>query len=465
MKNSGLLRYLRWRVILPLTLLLVAVPGLALAAEEAISPADTGFILMTSAFVMLMVPGVALFYGGMVSRRNVVNTLMMCFAMLCLLSIVWVLWGYSLAFGTSTAGLIGSLEFLGFRGVGMEAAGTLPHLAFAVFQMMFCALTVALIAGAYVERMRFGAFLLFGVLWATFVYAPLCHWVWGGGWIGEMGALDFAGGKVVHLSSGVAALVGALVLGARKGFGQRPMPPHNLPLVLLGAAMLWFGWFGFNAGSALEVGGLAASAFVVTQIAAAAAAIGWAFAEWVRHGKPTLLGAASGCIAGLVAITPAAGFVGPLAALVIGFSGGLLCFVMVTIVKHKLGYDDSLDVFGIHGVAGAWGALLTGVFAAAAIGGTPGLLEGNPAQVGIQAVAVLATFVFVAVATFILLKLVGVFVPLRVSENDEDTGLDLSQHGEDAYSDYVGGGVLYRESPGASATARSEVAPAPSNAN
>lgn len=300
MTVSGLLRRLHWRVIIPLTLTLALIPGLALAGEEVISGADTGFILMASAFVMLMIPGVAFFYGGMVSRRNVVNTLMMCFTMLCLISIVWVLWGYSLAFGTSIGGLFGSFEFFGFKSVGMDAVDTLPHVAFAVFQMMFCALTVALIAGAYAERVRFSAFVIFGVLWATFVYAPLCHWVWGdGGWIESMGALDFAGGTVVHISCGMAGLVGALVLGTRKGFGKRPMPPHNLPIVLLGAAMLWFGWFGFNAGSALEVGGLAANAFAVTQIAAASAAIGWAFAEWLRHGKVTLLGAASGCIAGL----------------------------------------------------------------------------------------------------------------------------------------------------------------------
>lgn len=457
---KGLMGRFHWRVIVPLAAALTAIPGLALAGEEAVSPADTGFVLIAAALVMLMVPGLALFYGGMVSRKNVVNTLMMSFAMLGLITVVWVLWGYSLAFGTSTAGLIGSLEFLGFKGVGMEAAGSLPHGAFAVFQMMFAALTVALISGALAERMRFSAWVIFGVLWATVVYSPLCHWVWGGGWIGEMGALDFAGGTVVHISSGTAGLIGCLVLGARRGFGKRPMPPHQLPMVMLGAGLLWFGWFGFNAGSALEASPLAASAFVVTQIAAATAAMTWAFAEWVRHGKPTLLGAASGCIAGLVAITPAAGFVTPLAAIAIGFGGGLFCFLAVTILKHKLGYDDSLDVFGIHGVGGTWGALATGVFATASIGGVDGLLYGNPAQLGIQAVGVAATFAFVSITTFVLLKFVGVFVPLRVGADAEDTGLDIAQHGEDGYSDYVGGGTLYREPPGIPAMARSE-APAP----
>lgn len=466
MMRSALWTRLRWRLIVPLTAAFTAVPGLALAGEEAISPADTGFILFASALVMLMIPGLALFYGGMVSRKNVVNTVMMSFGMLCLISVVWVLWGYSLAFGTSFGGLVGSLNFIGFRGVGMDPVDTLPHGAFAVFQMMFAALTVALISGAVAERMRFSAFVLFGLLWVTLVYAPLCHWVWGeGGWIGELGALDFAGGTVVHISSGTAALIACLVLGARRGYGKRPMPPHHLPMVLLGAALLWFGWFGFNAGSALEIGGLAASAFVVTQVAAATAALAWAFAEWVRHGKPTLLGAASGSIAGLVSITPAAGFVGPMAAMAIGAGGGFLCFIAVSVLKHKLGYDDSLDVFGIHGVGGTWGALATGVFAVAAIGGTDGLLYGNPGQLGIQAISVVATYVFVAAATFVILKVVGVLVPLRVAEDEEDIGLDLSQHGENAYSDYVGGGILWREQGGLPVQARIEAAPSPSVGN
>ncbi|MCD5407517.1 MAG: ammonium transporter [Desulfotomaculum sp.] len=429
----------------------MAIPGLAIAGEEAISPADTGFMLIASAMVMLMLPGIAFFYGGMSSRRDVINTIMMSMTTLCVISLVWVLWGYSLAFGTTTGGFIGSLEFLAFSGVGMEPSGTIPHGGFAVFQLMFAALTVALISGALVGRMRFSAFLIFGVLWVTVVYAPLCHWVWGGGWLGDLGVLDFAGGKVVHISSGVAALVACLVLGARKGYGKRPMPPHHLPMVLLGAGMLWFGWFGFNAGSALEAGALAASAFVVTQIAASAGALGWIIAEWIRHGKPTLLGLASGCIAGLVSITPAAGFVDPMAAIVIGLGGGLICFLAVSILKKKLGYDDSLDVFGIHGIGGIWGAMITAVFAVEAIGGVPGLLEGNAAQLGIQAIAVVSTIVFVGIATFILLKLVGLIVPLRVTENDEDIGLDIASHGEDAYSDQtISGGVLYNEQQGVS---------------
>lgn len=437
MVSTGLIARIRLRAIVLLTLLLVSVPGIAFAAEDAISHADNAFIMITSAMVMLMVIGLALFYGGMVPKNSVLNTMMMSFVTLCVVSLVWVLWGYSLAFGTTINGFVGSLEYLGFSGVGMEPSDGLAHCTFAIFQMMFACLTVALISGAYVSRMRFSAFLIFGILWATIVYAPLCHWVWGGGWLGELGVLDFAGGKVVHISSGIAALVGCLVLGARKGYGQRPMPPHNLPMTLLGAGLLWFGWFGFNAGSALAADGVAANAFMVTQIATALGVLGWVVAEWIRHGKPTLLGAASGAIAGLVSITPAAGFVGPLAAIVIGFGSGIICFIAVAIIKQKLGYDDSLDVFGIHGVGGTWGALITGVFAAEAIGGTAGLLEGNAAQLGVQAIAVVSTIVFVAIATFIILKIVNIVVPIRVSENDEDIGVDLALHGEDAYSDQV----------------------------
>ncbi|MBE0467298.1 MAG: ammonium transporter [Candidatus Desulforudis sp.] len=446
---------LHWRLIAALTVALTAMPGLALASEEAISPADTGFVLIASAMVMLMVPGLALFYGGMVSKKNVINVLMMSFAVFALVSVIWVLWGYSLAFGTSIGSLIGSLEFIGFKGVGMDPNGTLPHSAFAVFQMMFAGLTVALISGALAERMRFSAWLIFGALWATFVYSPVSHWVWGGGWIGAMGALDFAGGTVVHINSGVAGLVGALVLGARKGYGKRPMPPHHLPMVLLGAGLLWFGWFGFNAGSALAANGQAANAFLVTQVAAAAAALAWIVAEWARHGKPTVLGAVSGSVAGLVSITPAAGFVDPLGAIAIGVGGGLLCFFGVTVLKQKLGYDDSLDVFGIHGLGGTWGALATGIFATSAIGGHDGLLYGNQGQLGIQAISVVATYLFSGIMTFGILKVVGVIVPLRVTENDEDTGLDISQHGENAYSDVISGGsMLAREAQGIPATAQ-----------
>lgn len=431
MVSTALIARMRLRVIALLTFLLVSIPGIAFAAEDAISHADNAFIMIASAMVMLMVIGLALFYGGMVPKNSVLNTMMMSFVTLCVVSLVWVLWGYSLAFGTTINGFVGSLEYLGFCGVGMEPSGGLAHATFAIFQMMFAGLTVALISGAYVSRMRFGAFLIFGVLWATVVYAPLCHWVWGGGWLGDLGVLDFAGGKVVHISSGVAALVGCLVLGARKGYGQRPMPPHNLPMTFLGAGLLWFGWFGFNAGSALAADGVAANAFMVTQIATALGVLGWVVAEWIRHGKPTLLGAASGAIAGLVSITPAAGFVGPLAAIVIGFGGGIICFISVTMIKKKFGYDDSLDVFGIHGVGGMWGALITGLLASEAIGG----VAGGITQLGIQAVAVVSTIVFVGVATFILLNLVNIITPIRVSENEEDLGVDLALHGEDAYSD------------------------------
>lgn len=448
MKGRELLGRLHWRAITVLSTAMAVLPGSALASGETVSHADNAFIMVAAALVMLMIPGLALFYGGMSTRKNVVNTIMMSFMCLCLISVTWVLWGYTLAFGTSIGGLVGGLDFVGFKNVGMDGVNGLAHGTFASFQMMFAALTVALISGALVGRMRFSAFVIFAAVWATVVYSPLCHWVWGGGWIGDMGALDFAGGTVVHISSGVAALVGCLVLGARRDFGKRPMPPHHLPMVLLGTALLWFGWFGFNAGSALNAGGLAASAFMVTQVAAATAAVTWAFAEWIRHGKPTLLGAASGCVAGLVAITPAAGFVGPPAAIAMGFGGGILCFLSVTVLKHRLGYDDALDVFGIHGIGGTWGALATGIFAVEAIGGTPGLLEGNAAQIGIQAIGVLTAYAFVGVATFIILKTVNVIVPLRVEENDEDTGLDIALHGENGYHDYIGGGVLARETYG-----------------
>ncbi|MDP3599101.1 MAG: ammonium transporter, partial [Nitrospirota bacterium] len=359
---------------------------------------------------------------------------------LCLISIQWVLWGYSLAFGPDKGHLIGGLEWVGLNGVGLEPnsdyAATIPHQAFMIFQMMFAVITPALITGAVAERMKFSAFLVFVLLWATFIYDPLAHWVWAvGGWVRNLGALDFAGGTVVHISSGAAALACALVLKKRLGYGREHMVPHNLPMTVLGASLLWFGWFGFNAGSAVASGALAVSAFVVTNTAAAAAALAWMVVEWMYRGKPTVLGAASGAVAGLVAITPASGFVGPVASIVIGLVAGVLCYLAV-LWKTKLGYDDALDVVGIHGVGGVWGALATGLFASKAVNaaGADGLFYGNPAQLGIQAMAVLISILFAFVGTFVILKLVDGMIGLRVSEEDERKGLDLSQHDERAYS-------------------------------
>jgi Amt family ammonium transporter len=395
-------------------------------------------VLTSSAIVLMMTaPGLALFYGGLVRRKNSLSTIMQSFILIAVMSIQWVLWGYTLAFGPDIGSLIGGLDWLGLVGVGGEPyspGATIPHQAFMIFQGMFAIITPALITGAVADRMKFSGFLVFMVLWATFVYDPLAHWVWGGGWIGAMGALDFAGGTVVHISSGISALAAAIVLGKRRGYPQEPMPPHNLPFTVIGAALLWVGWFGFNAGSALAADAIATSAFVATNTAAAAATLGWMFTEWAIRGKPTVLGAASGAVAGLVGITPGAGFVTPLAALVIGAIAGVLCFLACNI-KARLGYDDSLDVVGIHGVGGTVGALLTGVFASPAVNSAGmGLLYGNPGQLWIQLVSVLATIVYCFVITFILLKIVDAVVGLRVDEEDEDLGLDLSQHGENAYT-------------------------------
>jgi Amt family ammonium transporter len=410
-----------------------------------IDKGDTAWILTSAALVLMMTaPGLALFYGGMVRQKNALATLMQSFIIMAIISVQWVLWGYSLAFGPDVGGVIGSLEWVGLRGVGQEPfatyAATIPHQAFMIFQMMFAIITPALITGAFAERKKFSAFLLFTVLWATFVYDPLAHWVWGdGGWLKQLGALDFAGGTVVHISSGVSALVCAIVLGRRKGYGHQPMQPHNLPLTVVGAALLWVGWFGFNAGSALEASGLAATAFLATNTGAAAAALGWMFTEWMTRGKPTVLGAASGAVAGLVAITPAAGFVGPMSSIVIGAVAGALCYSACNL-KSRLGYDDSLDVVGVHGVGGTWGALATGLFASKAVndGGADGLFFGNPGQLWTQIVAVAATYVLAIVVTWVILKVVDAIVGLRVTDEDEVAGLDLSQHSETAYA--MGGG-------------------------
>jgi ammonium transporter, Amt family len=412
----------------------------------ALDKGDTAWVLICSAFVLLMtMPGLALFYGGMVRQRNVLSTLVQSLAALCVISLQWVLFGYSLAFGPDKGGLIGGLEWVGLRGVGPGPSGyapTIPHQAFMLFQMMFAVITPALITGAFAERKRFAAYLLFIILWSTLVYDPLAHWVWAeGGFLRKLGALDFAGGTVVHLSSGTSALVCALMIGKRRGYPQTPMPPHNLPLTLIGAGLLWFGWFGFNAGSALEASGVAVNAFLTTNTGAAAAALGWMAAEWKLRGKPTALGTASGAVAGLVAITPACGFVGPLAAMVIGGVAGILCFAGCHL-KARLGYDDSLDVVGVHGVGGTWGALATGLFAWKAVngGGADGLFHGNPGQLWTQLVAVLATILLAAPMTFVILKIVDALVGIRVSADDEVTGLDLSQHSENAYA--LGGSIV-----------------------
>ena len=387
---------------------------------------------------MFMTPGLALFYAGMTRSKNALGTIMQSFASLGVITLVWIFWGYSLSFGTDMNGLIGGFDFLGMAGVGMEPhesiATNLPHMVFMIFQCMFAIITPALITGAFAERMRFSAFIIFIILWCTFVYAPLCHWVWGGGWMAQMGAMDFAGGAVVHMSSASAALAAALVIGKRKGFGKRSFLPHNLPMTMIGTALLWFGWFGFNAGSALAADGLAGNAFVTTHVAAATAMLAWVFAEWKFHGKPTTLGAASGAVAGLVAITPAAGFVGIMASVIIGLGAGVLCYFGVSL-KARFGYDDSLDVVGIHGVGGIWGALATGLFASQAINpaGFNGLFYGNPGQLWIQFVSVVATCAFSFVVSYVLLKIVNAIVPIRVTEEEEEAGLDVAIHSESAY--------------------------------
>lgn len=425
-------------------LCLLALTGVSFAevqtapAPQKIDSGDTAWMLISTALVMLMTPGLAFFYGGMVRKKNVLGTIMQSFVILCIVSVIWVLWGYTLAFGPDKWGIIGGFDWIGLRGVGQgpaPLAPTIPHLIFMMFQGMFAVITPALITGAFAERMKFSALILFSTLWLTFVYSPLCHWVWGGGWLGgTLGALDFAGGTVVHINSAIAAITAVVVIGKRRGHGVEGMAPHNLPMTMLGAALLWFGWFGFNAGSALTSGGLASVAFVTTNTAAGAAAMSWLLVEWIQRGKPTALGAVSGAVAGLVAITPAAGFVSPLSSIIIGIGAGIFCYIAVNL-KERLGYDDSLDVLGIHGVGGTWGALATGLFASIAINpaGKDGLFFGNPPLLGIQAIAVAATYVFVFVVTLTILKLIDLTVGLRVNEEQEFVGIDQSQHGESGY--------------------------------
>lgn len=403
-----------------------------------IDTGDTAWVLISAALVFVMTPGLAFFYGGMVRSKNVLTTIMQSFFIIAMISVEWVILGYAMTFGTDIGGFIGSLDKVGLAGVGLNVLenGTIPELAFVAFQCMFAVITPALITGAFAERMRFAAFAVLILLWAIFIYNPMAHWVWGGGFLAELGALDFAGGLVIHILSGVSGLTICILLGTRRGYGQFAMIPHNLPMTVLGAALLWFGWFGFNAGSALGANGLAANAFVTTQAAAAAATVSWVLVEWYRNGKPTILGAASGCIAGLVAITPAAGFVKPMPALAIGFIGGIVCYLAVAVLKEKLGYDDSLDAFGVHGIGGTWGSIATGLWATTEVNpaGADGLFYGETHLLFAQVVSVIVAYALAIVGTYILFKIVSHFMKVRADETEEIAGLDIVEHGERGYA-------------------------------
>lgn len=414
----------------------------AAPAAPVVNSGDTAWVLISTALVLLMtIPGLALFYGGLVRRKNVLSILMQCFFLVCFITLQWVVFGYSLSFGPDIKGFIGSLDWSMLNHVGAEPnadyAGTIPHSVFMLFQMMFAIITPALIIGAFAERMKFAAFALFSLLWSTIVYDPMAHWVWGvGGFLRTMGALDFAGGTVVHINAGIAALVAALVLGRRLGYPKKMSPPHNLPFAVMGASLLWFGWFGFNAGSALGANGLAGSAFLATHVATAAAGLAWAVMDLIRNKHVTMLGLISGAVAGLVAITPAAGFVTPAGSIAIGVGAGVICYLFVTVVKPRLGYDDALDAFGVHGIGGIWGALATGLFATTTVNsaGANGLFYGNPVLLWIQLKAVLVTLVYSGVVSFVLLKIVDKIIGLRAGEQAERIGLDLIDHRETGYT-------------------------------
>lgn len=439
------------RLFLFFPLLVITVPVVVFAdaadvvsaaiSAAAIDTGDTAWVIVASAFVLLMTPGLAFFYGGLVRRKNILSVLMQCFMMICLITIQWAVIGYTLSFGPDIKGFIGGLDWLGLKDVGSapnpDYAATIPHQAFMIFQAMFAVITPALILGAFAERMKFLGFCIFSILWATLVYDPVAHWVWAvGGFLRTSGALDFAGGTVVHINAGTAALAAAIVLGKRRGYPVNMSPPHNLPFAVLGAGLLWFGWFGFNGGSALGSNGLAVNAFVVTHVAASAAGLTWALLDWKFNSKPTMLGMITGAVAGLVAITPASGFVGVIDAIWIGAGASIFCYIAVAFVKTKLGYDDSLDAFGVHGVGGIWGALATGLWATTSVNsaGANGLFYGNPALFWIQLKAVLVTVVYSFIVSFVLLKLVDAIFGLRVSVQDERVGLDLTQHRESAYT-------------------------------
>ena len=414
-----------------------AQPAPAAPAAPKIDTGDTAWMIVATALVMLMtLPGLALFYGGLAKRKDSLNTMSMSFVTYCIVSLLWVVYGFTLSFGSDIAGFIGSPDKILLAGVGVNSindlAKTIPEYIYVVYQLTFAAITVALASGAYIERMKFSAWVLFSILWMTFVYVPIAHWVWGGGFLAQLGALDFAGGTVVHINAGIAALVGALVLGKRK---EKALLPGNMTLVVTGAGLLWFGWFGFNAGSAVAANGLAGAAFINTNTATAVAALAWMFTEWLHSKKPTVLGLASGAVAGLVAITPAAGFVNITGAIIIGIAAGIIPFFAVALLKPKLGYDDTLDAFGIHGVGGTIGAILTGVFADPSINELgKGLLFGNPGQLMTQLIAVGVTLLYSGIATFIIFMVVKAVVGLRVDPEDEITGLDESQHSERAYN-------------------------------
>ncbi len=414
-----------------MALVLLSIPTAAHA--EGLDSGDTAWMITATALVLFMtIPGLALFYGGLVRAKNILSVLMQCFSITALMTILWVVAGYTIAFGDGNA-FMGGFGKAFLRGIGPDAlSGTIPEILFVMFQLTFAIITPALIIGAFAERMKFSAMLLFTGAWMLLIYSPVCHWVWGGGWLGEMGALDFAGGTVVHINAGIAGLMTAVVLGKRKGFPTTPMMPHSLTLSIVGASMLWVGWFGFNAGSELAADGTAGMALAVTQIAAAAATLAWMIVEWIKHGKPSALGAITGAVAGLVAITPASGFVAPMGAIAIGFTSGIVCFFAATTMKRALGYDDSLDAFGVHGIGGMVGALLTGVFAAPAFGGYAEI-AGIGSQLWIQFVSVAATIAYSAVGSLILLKVVDRIVGLRVTEDEEVTGLDITQHNEKGY--------------------------------
>jgi Amt family ammonium transporter len=414
----------------------------AAPAAPVVNSGDTAWVLISTALVLLMsIPGLALFYGGLVRRKNVLSILMQCFFLVCLITLQWVVFGYSISFGPDIKGFIGSLDWSMLNHVGAEPnadyAGTIPHSVFMLFQMMFAIITPALIIGAFAERMKFAAFAVFSLLWTTIVYDPVAHWVWGvGGFLRTMGALDFAGGTVVHINAGIAALVAALVLGRRLGYPKKLSPPHNLPFAVMGASLLWFGWFGFNAGSALGANGLAGSAFLSTHVATAAAGLAWAVMDLMINKHVTMLGLISGAVAGLVAITPAAGFVTPAGSIAIGAGAGVICYLFVTVVKPRLGYDDALDAFGVHGIGGIWGALATGLFATTTINsaGANGLFYGNPMLLWIQLKAVLVTVVYSGILSFVLLKIVDLIIGLRAGEQAERIGLDLIDHRETGYT-------------------------------
>ena len=403
-----------------------------------IDTGDTAWVLISAALVFLMTPGLGFFYGGMVRSKNVLTTIMQSFFIVAMVSVEWILLGYAMTFGTDINGFIGSLDKIGLAGVGMNVLenGTIPELAFVAFQCMFAVITPALITGAFAERMKFGAFALFILLWAIFIYNPMAHWVWGGGFLAGLGALDFAGGLVIHILSGVSGLTLCILLGKRRGYGRTAMLPHNLPMTVLGAALLWFGWFGFNAGSALGANALAANAFVTSQAAAAAATLSWVLAEWKINGKPTILGAASGCIAGLVAITPAAGFVAPMPAVIIGLVGGIVCYFAVAVLKEKLGYDDALDAFGVHGIGGTWGAIATGIWATTDVNptGANGLFYGDSHLFTAQLISIVVAYALAIGGSYILFKIVSLITDVRADEAEELTGLDIVEHGERGYS-------------------------------